>query len=166
LANDLTVQVRASRRDYRYQQAIELDVSVKNESSKSVLLITPDRFHESGPPYVWKLGAHRVGVMLAEDALPPGFAYYGYNPPALRSSPAGGTRTMRLAVGMPPHKGRIQGNDYVWAETPVTGNVAIEVTVGYLRKKFVPLTLAPWAEFLALQEKTRPVRTTVHVAPN
>lgn len=164
LTNDLKVQVNTSRTDYRYQETIKLDVLLENKSLKSLLVITPDRYYESGPPYIWKSGPRRIGVMLAEDELPPGFCYYGYNPPALHSLAAGRKMTIQLSIGMPPRVGRIENNDYAWVETPVTGKIEIEVTVGYLKKKFVPQTLAPWAEFLSLQEKTKPVSLTVSVA--
>lgn len=164
MPSDLDIRVSTPRKNYGYQEAIALDISIKNVSSKGVFLVMPDRYYQSGPPYVWKLGNSQIGVMLAEDELPPGFCYYGYNPPALQPLPAHRSRKIRLSIGMPPKRGQITNNYFELVETPVTGKTEIIVTVGYLRKKFAPRTLAPWAEFLALQKKTKPVSIPVYVA--
>jgi hypothetical protein len=162
---DLSVRARASRRNYDFGETIDLNVSVKNVSADRLYLVTALPLRHQGVPYIWKSGQRRISVLLAEAELPAGFAYYAYIPPALISLAPGRERIIPIHIGMPPRQGRIERNIYSWAETPVSGKVTIELTVGYLRSRFRARTSAPWAEFLRQQEKAAPARVSVHVAP-
>jgi hypothetical protein len=148
----LRVRVRSSQKTYRHGEAINLAVSVENLSSKSLFVVTAPSLRHYGPPYMWRKSSRSIGVMLAEAELAPGLCYYGYMPPTMVSLPARRKRVIPLHVGMPLREGRIENNAYIWAETPISGQVKIDVTVGYLRSKLQPQSPLTWAEFVALQE--------------
>lgn len=156
---DLKLSVRTSQFRYAFGETVDLIVQIKNTSKRKLHVIAE-------PRYIWKAGHDRVKVLFAETETAEGLAYYNYIPPRLRSLSAGGTMTIKAPIGMPPREGEIDSRGrYVWRETPVGGNVFIEVAVGYLREPFRPASSAPWAEFLARQKRTAPARAKVFLEP-
>ncbi len=140
-----------------FGEAIELGVRIHNTTGASLFVVT-------GPPYIWRTAADRVAVLLGETAPADGLSYYGYVPPSVRSVGAARSTSVSVSVGMPPREGSIDTDgDYSWVTKPVSGDVTIEVRVGYLRQRFRPTSNAPWAEFLAAQSESPVARTTVFV---
>ena len=157
---DLKVWVQSSHKTYGLGESIDLSVSVENLSTQRLFVVTARPLHHYGPPYVWKINNSTIGVKLAEEGIPPGFCYYEYVPPALLSLPPRKTRMIPVSVGMPPRAGRLEKGAYVWVETPVSGRITIELTVGYLKDRLKPN--GTWAEFVRFQE-TVSKRLIVHI---
>jgi hypothetical protein len=164
VVKSISVQIKPSRASYDYGETIELELIIKNESKERLFIVSPERFHETNPPYIWKSGARRISILLGEDRVPPGLFYYDFNPPAYLSLAPGRARKIGLSIGMPPTAGRIEDDNYYWIEAPVSGKVRIEVKVGFLRKRFHPKTLAPWEEFVDQQELSNTAYATVKIA--
>jgi hypothetical protein len=154
----IRTSLRASRRSYVAGEPIDLIATIRNTFDRAVHVV-------SEPAYIVRGAADRIDVLLAETPAENGLCYYDYLPPSLRRVGPGRAITVDITIGMPPREGALDSAlGYVWREQPVSGDVTIAVTVGYLTRPFAPRTNGPWAEFIAQQTTVRPARIRVRVA--
>lgn len=156
MTKSIKVSIHPSSKKYHYGESIEIIVSVENVSSERLYIITK-------PPYMWKSDVHTIKVLLGEAKIPANLFYYDYTPPSMRLLTPGNTVKIPVSIGMPPREGIVDKGVYEWKETPVSGKVKINVTIGYLKRKFVPNTAAPWEEFLNQQVLSSPKEISVDV---
>lgn len=154
---DISVTVRSSRVNYGYGEAIDLTVAVLNSIADPVFIVT-------GPPYIWRDARDRIQVLLGESAPGAGFCYYDYEPPITHRLAPGKRMNISLSIGMPLREAVIDKEGaYGWRGIPITGDVVLEVKVGYLKQKFAPRSAGPWAEFLDVQELSDSVLLNFHI---